>query len=142
MSPDGNNVYTASEFAAGPIAEFSRDSATGLLTQLSGTNNCIEEQGDDFGCGSTGTGIGSGYRLAVSPDGASVYAAAPSNLCDANSCSDVAEFARDTANQGALTQLPSPDSCIQNSSVEGSECPENENGTGLGGLALRSRRTA
>ena len=25
VSPDGNNVYTASEFEGGPIAEFSRD---------------------------------------------------------------------------------------------------------------------
>ena len=135
VSPDGNNVYTASQFEGGPIAEFSRG-AGGVLQQLPSPNDCIQEQNTqyNFTCGTTtGTGIGSGYRLVVSPDGANVYAAAPAAGCDANSCSDVAEFARNLAKQGALTQLGSPNSCIQESSTEGSECPQNENGAGLGG---------
>jgi DNA-binding beta-propeller fold protein YncE len=136
VSPDGTNVYTASEFEDGPIAEFSRDPETGTLTQLASPNDCIEESGGDFGCGSTATGIGDGYELAISPDGANVYAAAPGgDQCDAESCSDVAEFARDTANQGALTQLPNGDACIQETDA-GSECPDNEDGTGLGGAGL------
>lgn len=131
VSPDGRNVYTASEGIAGPIAEFSRGTG-GALTQLASPNNCIQEQGGtDFGCGTTGTGIGSGYELAVSPDGASVYAAAPGNTCSTNTCSDVAEFARNV--DGSLTQLASPDSCIQDVTAEGSECPGNETGNGLGG---------
>jgi DNA-binding beta-propeller fold protein YncE len=133
VSPDGNNVYTASQFEGGPIAEFSRG-ADGTLRQLSSPNDCIEEQGVEynFTCASTGVGIGSGYRLAISPDGANVYAAAPIGGCSSqHGCSDVAEFARD-GTTGALTQLAAPDSCIQDSSVVGSECP-NENGTGLGG---------
>ena len=46
------NVYTASEIAGGPIAEFSRGRADGSLTQLPGDNNCIQEQNseEDFGC--------------------------------------------------------------------------------------------
>jgi hypothetical protein len=70
----------------------------------------------------------------MSPDGASVYAAAPDNTCTAGACSDVAEFARNA--DGSLTQLASPDSCIQDSSVEGNECPGNENGSGLGGAGI------
>ena len=130
VSPDGNNVYAASQSEGGPIAEFSRGTG-GALTQLASPNDCIEEQGDDFGCGSTGTGIGSGFDLVVSPDGANVYAAAPAEFCVGGTCSDVAEFARNA--DGSLTQLSSPDSCIQDSSVGGSECPGNENGSGLGG---------
>ena len=129
VSPDGRNVYTASETFGGPIAEFSR-AASGALTQLPAPNDCIQE-GADFGCGSSGTGITSGYRLAISPDGVSVYAPAPAGTCVASSCSDVAEFVRNP--DGTLTQLASPDSCIQDSSVEGGECPGNENGRGLGG---------
>ena len=136
VSPDGTNLYSASQFEGGPIAEFSRDPDSGGLTQLASPNDCIEETGDEFGCGSTGTGIGAGYELAISPDGANVYSPAPSNACDANSCSDVAEFARDSANQGALTQLPSPDSCIQDTGADGSECPGNESATGLGGAGI------
>jgi DNA-binding beta-propeller fold protein YncE len=127
VSPDGQNVYTASQAVGGPIAEFSR-AANGALSQLPAPNDCIQE-GSDFGCSSTGIGITTGYRLAISPDGASVYA--PSALCSTTSCEDVAEFARNA--DGTLTQLPSPDSCIQNSSVEGNECPGNEQGQGLGG---------
>jgi len=133
ISPDGRNVYVASEFLAGPIAEFSRG-AGGALTQLAPPNDCYQE-GVDLGCGMTGTGIASGDRLVVSPDGADVYAAAPSSPCDSSGgCSSVAEFARNP--DGTLTQLASPDSCIQEVSVEGSECPGNENGTGFGGPGL------
>ena len=136
ISPDGNNVYTASDGSAGPIAEFSRG-AGGALAQLATPNDCVQEQtGADFGCGTTGTGIGSGFRLVVSPDGANVYAAAPSGSeglpCDADTCDDVAEFARD-ASTGALAQLSATDGCIQDSSANGTECPGNESGTGLGG---------
>jgi DNA-binding beta-propeller fold protein YncE len=137
VSPDGQNVYTASEFESGPIAEFSRDPATGQLAQLTGANSCIQEQGSefDFTCGTTtGIGIGSGYRLVVSPDGANVYAAAPQDLCDSGNCADVAEFARNVAEHGALTELPSPNSCIQESNAEGNECPQT--GTGLGGAGV------
>jgi DNA-binding beta-propeller fold protein YncE len=141
VSPDGENVYTASQLEDGPIAEFSRG-AGGVLQQLPSPNDCIQEQGADytqfgFTCGTTnGLGIGSGYQLAVSPDGANVYAAAPENACyTSGTCGDVAEFARNTAVQGALTQLSSPDSCIQESG-QGTDCSGNENGTGLGGAGV------
>jgi len=137
ISPDGNNVYTASESVVSPIAEFSRDPDTGALSQLTGANDCIQEQNEEPTCGTTtGIGIASGYRLVMSPDGAYVYAAAPDNACSNNGgCADVAEFARSTVD-GSLTQLQSPDGCVQDSSVEGDECPGNENGTGLGGAGL------
>ncbi len=131
VSPDGRNVYTASETFGGPIAEFSR-SADGALSQLPAPNDCFQE-GGNFGCSQTGIGIASGFRLAISPDGASVYAAAPDNTCSGG-CSDVAEFARNA--DGSLTELASPDMCIQDASQEGSECPGNENGAGLGGTGI------
>ena len=139
ISPDGKNVYTASEAEVSPIAEFSRDPDSGTLSQLTGGNDCIQEQDEEFPftCGTTtGVGIASGYRLAVSPDGADVYAAAPEDTCsNDDGCADVAEFARSSVD-GSLTELPSPDTCIQDSSVEGDECPGNESGTGLGGPGL------
>jgi DNA-binding beta-propeller fold protein YncE len=141
VTPDGNDVYTASEDeAGGPIGEFSRG-AGGRLTQLPPPNDCIQEQSTypypppTCTNGTTGIGIGSGFRLVVSPDGANVYAAAPSTPCYGSyTCSDIAEFARNA--DGSLKQLPSPDACIQDSSVNGSECPGNENGSGLGGPGL------
>src|SRR5581483_6071691 len=65
VSPDGHNVYTASQTFGGPIAEFSR-AANGALSQLPAPNECIQE-GADFGCSQSGTGISSGYTLAISP---------------------------------------------------------------------------
>ncbi len=132
ISPDGRNVYTASVTFGGPIAEFSR-AANGALSQLPAPNDCFQE-GGNFGCSNTGVGIAGGFRLAISPDGASVYAAAPDNPCNAGSCTDVAEFARNA--DGSLTQLAAPDSCIQDASVEVGECPGNENGSGLGGPGI------
>jgi DNA-binding beta-propeller fold protein YncE len=131
ISPDGRNVYVASQFLGGPIAEFARG-AGGALTQLPAPNDCIQENAS-LGCGSSGTGIASGFELVVSSDGANVFAAAPAANCNGSSCSDVAEFARNAG--GTLTQLASPDSCIQEQSA-GSECPGNENGLGLGGPGI------
>jgi DNA-binding beta-propeller fold protein YncE len=134
VSPDGSNLYTASEFEGGPIAEFARSAVDGSLTQLASPNDCIQEQGDDFGCGTTtGTGIESGFELVVSPDGADVYTAAPGNNCDSGSCEDVAEFARNT--DGSLTQLASPDDCIQEQDLDSEECGT-QTGQGLGGAGL------
>jgi len=134
VSPDGNNVYTASEQNTGPIAEFSRGGDNGTLEQLTTPNDCIEEQGSGFGCGSNGIGIEDGYSVVMSPDGTDLYAAGSTVDCgDAGTCSDVAEFTRDTTKGGALV---TPNSCIQDESVEGSECPGNENGLGLGGPSL------
>ena len=139
-SPDGRNVYSASEQPAGPIAEFAR-APNGSLSQLPAPNSCIQEGGGS-GC-ATGTGIGSGYELKVSPDGASVYTAAESNGCASNSgCSDVAEFSRNAAD-GSLAQLSPPDDCIQDATAaqiaaQNEARPEcgNETGTGLGGPGL------
>ena len=136
VSPNGNNMYTASEQNTGPIAEFSRSGEDGTLSQLTGNNNCIEEQGSNDGCLTTGIGIEDGNSLVMSPNGADVYAAGSTADCgNTGTCSDVAEFTRD-ASTGALTQRPAPDSCIQDESVAGSECPGNENGLGLGGPSL------
>ena len=130
MSPDGKNLYTASQFIAGPIAEFAVNS-DGSLSQLPAPNDCIEETGSGLGCGTEGQGIATGQELAMSSDGENVYAAAPSG-CEGN-CEDVAEFTRNA--DGSLTQLASPDNCIQDVSEEGDEC-DNENGLGLGGQGV------
>ncbi|HTT31890.1 MAG TPA: beta-propeller fold lactonase family protein [Solirubrobacteraceae bacterium] len=131
ISPDGKNVYTAAQFIGGPIAEFAR-SPDGSLQQLAAPNDCIEETDSGLGCHTDGQGIASGWELAVSPDGANVYAAAPSTGCG-NNCEDVAEFSRNA--DGSLTQLAVPNNCIQDVSEEGTECG-NENGLGLGGQGV------
>jgi DNA-binding beta-propeller fold protein YncE len=126
VSPDGQNLYSSESNYTGAVGEFARG-ANGALTQLSGANNCIEENstGDGSsspeGCGTqTGHGLGEGGALQVSPDGANVYVAATEDDCNQPCHAAVAEFARNA--NGTLTQLPSPDNCIEEFSESPSDC--------------------
>ncbi len=70
VSPDGKNVYAVGFF--GGIVEFSRNSATGALTEI----GCVT--GDATDCSGAGSiqnaeGISNPAALAISPDGSSVY---------------------------------------------------------------------
>ncbi|HEV2727355.1 MAG TPA: beta-propeller fold lactonase family protein, partial [Solirubrobacterales bacterium] len=116
VSPDGRNVYAGAFFGSAVVA-FSRDPSSGALTQLAGTAGCIAAA--TVGC-ATGIALGSIEGLAVSPDGASVYAAAAASNA-------LTELSRDPST-GALTQLAAPNSCISNAPLTG--CVE---GRELGG---------
>jgi len=116
VSPDGRNVYAGAFFGSAVVA-FSRDPSSGSLSQLSGTAGCIAAA--TAGC-ATGVGLSSIEGLAVSPDGASVYAAAAASNA-------LTELARDPST-GVLTQLAAPNSCISNAPLTG--CGE---GRELGG---------
>lgn len=126
VSPDGHNVYVGST-TPGTIAEFTR-ATNGSLTQLASPNACIEEHGGSAACGTaTGVGINTVNSLAISPNGSNVYATSGGQF------GDVAEFARDPNAQGALTQLPSPHDCIEESGS--SEICGVTNGVGLNGAS-------
>ncbi len=100
VSPDGTSVYAGS-FFGNAVSAFSRDSGSGALTQLAGTAGCIAEATE--GC-ATGIALKSVEGLAISGDGASVYAAtALSNA--------VVELSRN-ASTGALTQASDGSGCI------------------------------
>jgi DNA-binding beta-propeller fold protein YncE len=139
VSADGRNVYTLSSFqASGAVAEFARN-ANGSLTQLAAPNNCIEENvpgqtepgvgSSAQGCGTqTGTGLGEGSALEVTPDGANVYVASVSDDCNFPCKDAVSELSRRA--DGSLAPLASPDDCIQES--PGTECGT-KSGRGIGG---------
>ncbi len=120
ISPDGKNLYTGEDNSPGAIAEFSRGPG-GALTQLAGDNACIGESGNsDCGSNDAGHGITNLYQLAITSDGANIYGASDEGW--------VPELAR--AADGSLTQLPSPNDCIQEHGTSG-ECG-NTSGHGLG----------
>ena len=116
VSPDGRNVYVGAFFGSAVLA-FSRDPSSGALTQLAGTAGCIAAA--TAGC-ATGVGLSSIEGLAVSPEGASVHAAAAASNA-------LTELARDPST-GALAQLAAPSSCIADAPLAG--CTE---GRELGG---------
>lgn len=112
LSPDGRHLYAA---AAGDdaVSAFSRDPATGVLTQLAGTAKCTNETGSD-GC-ADGRGLDFTITLAVSPDGRNVYSVGSDS--DA-----IAIFDRDLVS-GALTQKAGVAGCISESG-SGGECTD------------------
>ncbi|HEY2601224.1 MAG TPA: beta-propeller fold lactonase family protein [Thermoleophilaceae bacterium] len=110
VSPDGKNVYmTQADDTVGGIAAFSRDAASGALTQLGGGAACINQNGSG-GC-MPGSGLAGARSVAVSPDGLNVYVASRTDNA-------VAALSRDPAT-GALTQLAGTAACITSGAATG-----------------------
>jgi 6-phosphogluconolactonase (cycloisomerase 2 family) len=91
VSPDGKNVYVASGqgggSSAGALAAFARDPNSGALTEL----NCVSAVAGD-GC-TVANELQDAWGVAVSPDGATIYATAHAQGTALNG--GVAAFARD-----------------------------------------------
>src|SRR6478672_8640271 len=128
LSPDGRHLYAVSSIA-GSVTAFARDTTTGSLTQLRGAAGCVRpggeggcasgvgallqlggkgacvRGGDDPGACLDGRALLGADALAISPDGAIVYAAAKD--VDA-----VAVLQRDPTT-GALSQQAGLTGCIR-----------------------------
>lgn len=113
VTPDGRHVYVVSQqrdpVTLSSIALFARDTTTGALTQLPGTQGCLSEDAALTEC-TPAIGIRNAASVAVSRDGRNVYVASETDA--------VAVFARDVAT-GALTQLPEPQGCVSQSGSGG-----------------------
>jgi 6-phosphogluconolactonase (cycloisomerase 2 family) len=101
LSPRGDQAYVAQGLGGG-IATFSRDRATGALSQLPGAQGCITADPVE-GC-TPGHDFGQVSVLAVTPDGRNVYA--PDPISDG-----VTVLARDGAG-GSLSQLGGNAGCV------------------------------
>ena len=117
ISPDAHFVYVAGS-AADSLLTFSRDAATGRLTQLAGGAGCLRNGRTD--CAPV-TGLDGPAAIAVSPDGVSLYVASAAGTLTA--------FQRNTTT-GVLTQLPPGAGCLSDGDFAG--C------TAVGGLARTS----
>jgi len=108
VSPDGRNVYVASKLSDS-VTAFSRDPATGALTQLSVPGSCVSNDGTPAGC-VDGAALDGARGVGVSPDGQSVYVAAvDSNAVDV--------FTRTAT--GALIQQPGTAGCVNSDGSDG-----------------------
>jgi DNA-binding beta-propeller fold protein YncE len=106
VSPDGANVYVASEID-GAVAVFDR-AADGQLTQKAGNAGCISNTG--AGPCADGTALDGANSVTVSPDGKSVYVTAVGFITAAGQSTAVAVF--DRAADGSLTQKPGLAGCL------------------------------
>lgn len=113
ISPDAKSVYVTGLFS-NAIAVFSRDPASGALTQLAGPSGCVAENGDGITC-QDALGLFGPSAVTVSPDNKHVYVA--------SYASGIAVFSRNLVT-GALTQLPAPDGCISPSGGGSSDCTD------------------
>jgi 6-phosphogluconolactonase (cycloisomerase 2 family) len=117
ISPDGRFVYVAAG-SADSVLVFSRDPATGRLTQLAGTAGCLRANRTD--CAPV-TGLDGPAAIVIAPDGTSLYVA--------SSAGTLTSFQRN-ATSGALTQLPLGVGCLSDGEL--AAC------TAVGGLARAS----
>ena len=117
VSPDGHDVYLSSYMVGRQegLAVFSRDTATGALTQLPGPAGCLTADGSSaLGPGTCsavrGFGVGDGRDLVFTSDGRWAYLvnqhAQPSDPASA-----IVLLRRDPST-GALSQLPGSAGCI------------------------------
>jgi DNA-binding beta-propeller fold protein YncE len=130
LSPDGRTAYVSAgfdvrrsreAFETSGVAVFSRR-PDGSLHQLPGRAGCVSETGSRGAC-ADGLALAGSAKVAVSPDGGTVYVAATAS--DA-----VAVFARDRAT-GAVRQLPGRSGCVSETATGGA-CTD---GVGLWGVA-------
>lgn len=138
VSPDGLHVYVTSENSEA-VAVFTRDPATGALTQLAGAGACVANDTDggpadtpsDPEC-AAGHALDTSHGVRTSPDGRTVYVASRGS---GGSTGGVAVFARDAAT-GALTQLAGTAGCRSNDGTFGASVtpgdPQCALGLGLG----------
>jgi DNA-binding beta-propeller fold protein YncE len=108
ISSDGKSVYVGA-FKGSALAVFSRSASTGALTQPADATGCFVNT-PTAGC-TTGLALGNPEGLTVSPDGKSVYVAAPGSKA-------VGAFTRNTSD-GALTQATDGTGCISGAPLTG-----------------------
>ncbi len=117
ISPDGRNLYLASYAISSRegLAVFSRDTATGAVTQLPGASGCLTADGSSAlgpgTCGSVrGFGVGDGRDLVFTSDGQWAYLV-NQHAQSSDPTAGVVLLRRDPAT-GALSQVPGSAGCI------------------------------
>jgi DNA-binding beta-propeller fold protein YncE len=102
-------VYATSD-GYDAVAVFSRNTGTGVLTQLTSTSACVSETGSGGTC-ADGLALDGAYNVAISPDGTHVYVGSYVS-------GGVAAFSRGKSNS-ALTQFTGTAACITETGTGG-----------------------
>jgi len=108
MTKDGRFVYAAA-FKGNAITAFTRDTTSGVLTQIAGRSGCVA-QGATAACAG-GRALKGVYNLVLSPDERQVYGVSRFSR-------GIAVLTRD-ASTGALRQAAGPAGCVQEGARQG-----------------------
>ena len=114
VSPDGRHVYAV---GGGAVLAFSRDSATGVLTQLDGAAGCLAATGQR-GC-ARASRMHSPHKLAMSPDGTALYVTWTDSLSSSLPPRSGLSVLRRDAATGALSELAGETGCLDSEGLEG-----------------------
>jgi hypothetical protein len=106
VSPDGLSLYGVGVDTGSPLVAFSRDPATGAITQKAGTQGCFRA-GGGAGCGSS-VGTPRPSRVLVSPDDRFVFVSSNGSA----GSNGIAVFQRNTTTHD-LTQTAAATACIR-----------------------------
>ncbi len=120
-SPDGKSVYVASR-NSGSVAVLDRNPSNGVLTQKSGAEACISEDGTGGAC-TDGVGLAYAKSVTVSPDGRNAYVTSDVSLSTGTGA--IAVFDREDSTP--------PDEVTLEAAIPAS--PANENSPSIGGMA-------
>jgi 6-phosphogluconolactonase (cycloisomerase 2 family) len=121
-TPDGAHVYSANG-TGDSVAVFDR-AGSGAITQKPGTAGCVSDDGSAGQC-QDGVALDDVLGLGISPDGATLYAAA--SVPDSIAVFDI------DPGTGALRQLPGVEGCLAASGLGGQCTPA----TGIAGTRGR-----
>lgn len=124
VSPNGAGVYVSS-FFSDAVAVFDRNTLTGALTQKEDTAACVSDDGTGGTC-QDGVGLNGADDVAVSPDGASVYAA--------TRFGDAAVIFDRNATNGELTQKAGTAGCVSEDGL--GPCQDGAGLNGANGIAV------
>lgn len=114
VSPDGKHVYVAAE-RSGAVSVFSRDAASGALTQL----GCVSDTGSDGQC-ADGVALAGAQSVLMAADGADVYVTSTQSGSVVGLRRD-AETGRLTPNACLLADAPAGGPCTSVASLAGAQ---------------------
>jgi len=127
VSPDGKNVYVASNAAyASAVVRLNRNLTTGAIGQPAGATGCISEPGPGREPCADGHGIHAAIDVTVSADGKSVYLA---------SSRAVVRLTRNTTT-GAIGQPAGTAGCISQPGPGAEPCADGHGVNGARGVAV------
>jgi DNA-binding beta-propeller fold protein YncE len=117
LDRSNKNVYVASN-GSGAVAAFSRDSATGALTQLAGTAGCVSEDGTGGEC-AVGSALANAHRVVVAPNNKWVHVTSDAGVATFSRSKSTGILTQPVGTAGCITETGSGGACDVGTALDG-----------------------